>query len=725
MMSNNLPMKNFQLICTIVESRTCSNRSKLANNGYRRFRRLSRIQFPDSSQIGWRMGYEKFLLCHIMEFLNFEYWKICIFSFSLFFTLVFLIRHKTTMKTSSSSISPNLAHARTCSRCKQTSQNFGKKSRMCRPCVKSGRPKCRCGKSRPSFAESTSIIAVCCKQCKTNTMIDIVNPKCPCGKRMNFGEPGRTASACKKCRTDSMIDVTVKNCGCGSGLKPRYAIELTQKPMHCSKCKTDRMMNVWAPRCKCGVQASFGLLGGRTTHCAKCKSDEMVDSINRCKCGSGKNRIYALSGNTATHCSICRQSGMKNVVTPTCTCGVQCSFGFPGTKATHCVRCKLDSMVDLKSRRCVCGSGLTLQYGILGETPTSCSKCKTQNMVNVYAKRCACGTMCVFGLEDGKPTHCNNCRTPTMSDVVTKQCDCGSGLRVIYAAAEGSTTATHCSQCKTDDMTNIRVAHCSCGKVCVFGYSDEKPTHCDSCKLNGMENVRSLRCECGTVAIFGYTDGPAIRCLQCKDHDMIDVKHNKCRHGSRSDLCTGNKDTCGKTLKGRSKAELYQAALVYMCLCDREDKLPNIEDFIRCLGLTFTPKNSNWTQNASRKRSRINVDAVFFDTFCFEYDGRYYHADTIELDTAKTEEILSAGYTILRVRDRLSELDVQHEYYRCVTVDERLGHKEVAKQVWQTLWPDTMPNDWPKLWMGTQSLADQAIVHFHSRSQKRITDFTM
>ena len=41
---------------------------------------------------------------------------------------------------------------------------------------------CKCGNARPYFNEPGETKAMYCSKCKTNTMVDVINKKCKCGK---------------------------------------------------------------------------------------------------------------------------------------------------------------------------------------------------------------------------------------------------------------------------------------------------------------------------------------------------------------------------------------------------------------------------------------------------------------------------------------------------------------------------------------------------------------
>ena len=77
---------------------------------------------------------------------------------------------------------------------------------------------CKCGKTQPRFNEPGETQAICCNQCKTDTMIDVKNKKCKCGKSQPiYNEPGEThAICCSQCKTDTMVNVKDKRCKANS-----------------------------------------------------------------------------------------------------------------------------------------------------------------------------------------------------------------------------------------------------------------------------------------------------------------------------------------------------------------------------------------------------------------------------------------------------------------------------------------------------------------------------
>lgn len=74
------------------------------------------------------------------------------------------------------------------------------------------------------------------------------------------------------------------------------------------------------------------------------------------------------------------------------------------------------------------------------------------------------------------------------------------------------------------------------------------------------------------------------------------------------------------------------------------------------------------------------ADALLEREVCFEYDGRYWHGSKTDLDTKKTETWLDDGYTVIRFRDQLPLLDIEHEKLLQIVVDYR-DEDHLAKPV--------------------------------------------
>ncbi len=109
---------------------------------------------------------------------------------------------------------------------------------------------CRCRKSHPTYNEPGETRAICCSECKTETMVNVISKKCTCGKRRpTFNEPGETrAICCSECKTETMVNVINKKCKCGKSLPTHNEPGETQ-PICCSKCKTETMVNVKNKMC--------------------------------------------------------------------------------------------------------------------------------------------------------------------------------------------------------------------------------------------------------------------------------------------------------------------------------------------------------------------------------------------------------------------------------------------------------------------------------------------
>ena len=109
---------------------------------------------------------------------------------------------------------------------------------------------CKCGKAIPSYNEPGETKAICCSECKTSTMVDVVSKKCKCGKAQPyFNEPGETKPiCCSECKTSTMVDVKNKKCKCGKA-RPIYNEPGETKPICCLECKTSTMVNVKHEKC--------------------------------------------------------------------------------------------------------------------------------------------------------------------------------------------------------------------------------------------------------------------------------------------------------------------------------------------------------------------------------------------------------------------------------------------------------------------------------------------
>ena len=141
--------------------------------------------------------------------------------------------------------------------------------------------KCPCG-TQSYFNIPGETIGICCKKCKTDDMVNVIDNKCPCGTQPRFNIPGKKKGVCcSKCKTDDMTDVMNKRCLCGS-LSPNFNVPGKKKGVCCSKCKTEGMTDVINNKCPCGTQPRFNVQGKTVgVCCVKCKTDEMINVVDK------------------------------------------------------------------------------------------------------------------------------------------------------------------------------------------------------------------------------------------------------------------------------------------------------------------------------------------------------------------------------------------------------------------------------------------------------------
>jgi hypothetical protein len=208
---------------------------------------------------------------------------------------------------------------------------------------------CTCGKSTPSYGLENDVIASCCKECRTDIMIDLKHKKCICGKA-----------------------------------RPSFGLNTDTKPTCCKECRTDKMENIVDKKCKCGkARPSFGEENKTAICCKECKTDIMIDLIHKkCICGKARPRFGLKTDKNATCCKECRTDKMENIVDTKCICGkaIPC-FGLESDKKRICCKeCKTDKMVNLKDKKCVCGKAQPT-FRLEGDTSAKyCKECKTEEM---------------------------------------------------------------------------------------------------------------------------------------------------------------------------------------------------------------------------------------------------------------------------------------------------------------------------------------------------------
>ena len=213
-------------------------------------------------------------------------------------------------------------------------------------------PKCSCGK-RSYFNMPGETKSVCCRDCKTNDMVNVVNKKCPCGKIPVYNTLGKTKGVCcSKCKTDDMINIMDKKCPCGK--IPKFNVPGETKGVCCKGCKTSEMIDVTHKKCPCGKIPVYNTPGEtKGICCSKCKTDDMIDVVNK-RCPCGKQPSFNTPGEKKPICcKDCKTNDMINVIDKTCPCGKQPSFNVPGEKiGVCCSKCKTDYMIDVMNQVC-------------------------------------------------------------------------------------------------------------------------------------------------------------------------------------------------------------------------------------------------------------------------------------------------------------------------------------------------------------------------------------
>ena len=158
----------------------------------------------------------------------------------------------------------------------------GQNPRYCGPCcvgknmINVKNPRCPCGNHLVYGFPGGK--AVCCSECKKPEMVNVVNKKCPCGHQMNFGFPGGKAECCKECKKPGMLNVVSTKCPCGK--IPSYGLP-GGKAVCCNTCKKPGMVNVVSPKCPCGKIPGYGFLDGPRVCCKDCKDPEMVNVVGK------------------------------------------------------------------------------------------------------------------------------------------------------------------------------------------------------------------------------------------------------------------------------------------------------------------------------------------------------------------------------------------------------------------------------------------------------------
>jgi hypothetical protein len=252
---------------------------------------------------------------------------------------------------------------------------------------------CICGNAQPNYNLLGQKPAICCKNCKSEDMIDVRHGLCQCGKtRPSFNLPGNTKPiCCEKCKTDKMINIVNDMCKCGK--TPSFNLP-GEKALYCESCKSQGMVNVKSKLCLCGkVQPNFnypGKIGGIC--CSSCKKEGMVNVLSRlCLYCDKVQPSFNYPGQTiGIYCVECCEPGMINVRCKLCDCGKsQPSFNYPGQRpAICCVSCKKENMIDVHNGLCKCEKARP-SFNFIDQTkPICCVSCKQEGMVSIKNRIC-------------------------------------------------------------------------------------------------------------------------------------------------------------------------------------------------------------------------------------------------------------------------------------------------------------------------------------------------
>jgi len=191
----------------------------------------------------------------------------------------------------------------------------------CSKCKKSGMlnikdKKCLCCKAIPVYNYESESTPKYCKSCVLPGMIDIMNKNklCGCDKkvRATFNLPGeKKGICCLACKSESMVNVSDRKCNCGKA-QPTYNLPNSKKAICCKACKTAEMIDLkntdkLCITCK-KFRANFNIEGEtKGKYCKNCSPENMYDVLHR-QC-LGQNGVCPLQqrGNLKYkgYCSAC------------------------------------------------------------------------------------------------------------------------------------------------------------------------------------------------------------------------------------------------------------------------------------------------------------------------------------------------------------------------------------------------------------------------------------
>ena len=181
-----------------------------------------------------------------------------------------------------------------------------KKAICCSKCMKIGMintkdKKCMCGKAVPVYNYENIKPPQYCKSCQLPGMVDIMNQNklCGCDKkvRATFNLPGeKKAICCSQCKSETMVNVIDRKCLC-SKAQPTYNLPNSKQAICCQSCKTPDMIDIKNTDKLCITcnknRANFNIEGEtKGKYCKNCSPDNTYD-VTHIKC-KGQDGICPL-----------------------------------------------------------------------------------------------------------------------------------------------------------------------------------------------------------------------------------------------------------------------------------------------------------------------------------------------------------------------------------------------------------------------------------------------
>ena len=215
---------------------------------------------------------------------------------------------------------------------------------------------------------------VCCNDCRTIEMKDVVNPRCTtigCEKRAAYNKRGNKKPIyCGIHKKPGMAHVSKQLCigkddTCETWAS--YNSPDSKKGLYCVICKLPGMVDVTSKKCVakgCISRPFYNLPGMKAKYCAEHMNRETMVNVSNRRClECDQYPAFNLPGKIAIYCAQHRKTGMINVICKYCIeegCTKVPSFNLSGEKALYCRYHKKDDMIDVKTKRCM-EEGCTIQ----------------------------------------------------------------------------------------------------------------------------------------------------------------------------------------------------------------------------------------------------------------------------------------------------------------------------------------------------------------------------